>query len=100
MYTKTKAYRYEIFASQMASMSGNVFHVGYIPGKEYKDFIDELVEDSLIETEIHSESSDHILTLSICTGNGYDSRMTDRPCRVYRRTYHRSGKTILKLLSG
>ena len=54
----------------------------------------------LIETEIHPESSDHILTLSTCTGNGYDSRMTDRPCRVYRRTDHRPGKTILKLLSG
>ncbi|MFR2187983.1 MAG: hypothetical protein ACLS5R_01265 [Blautia sp.] len=37
---------------------------------------DELLQNSLIETEIHSESSDHILTLSICTGNGYDSRMT------------------------
>lgn len=30
----------------------------------------------LIETGIHPESSDHILTLSTCTGNGYDSRMT------------------------
>ena len=68
MYTETKAYRYEIFASQMDSISGNVFHVGYIPGKEYKDFIDEFVEDSLIETGIHPESSDHILTLSTCTG--------------------------------
>ena len=73
MYTETKAYRYEIFASQMDSISGNVFHVGYIPGKEYKDFIDEFVEDSLIETGIHPERSDHILTLSTCTGNGYDS---------------------------
>ena len=45
LYTETKAYRYEIFASQMASISGNVFRVGYIPGKEYKDFIDEQTTD-------------------------------------------------------
>ena len=37
---------------------------------------DELLQDSLIETGIHPESSDHILTLSTCTGSGYDSRMT------------------------
>ena len=37
---------------------------------------DELLQNSLIETGIHPESSDHILTLSTCTGNGYDSRMT------------------------
>ena len=29
-----------------------------------------------VKLEIHPESSDHILTLSTCTGNGYDSRMT------------------------
>ena len=34
---------------------------------------DELLQNSLIETGIHPESSDHILTLSTCTGNGYDS---------------------------
>ena len=37
---------------------------------------DELLQDSLIETGIHPESSDHILTLSTCTGSSYDSRMT------------------------
>ena len=76
LYTENMAYRYQIFSSQMASMSGKVFRIGYIPGKEYEDFIDEMVQDSLIETGIHSESSSRILTLSTCTGNGYDSRMT------------------------
>lgn len=76
LYTENMAYRYHIFSSQMASMSGKVFRIGYILGKEYEDFIGEMVQDSLIETGLHSESSDRILTLSTCTGNGYDSRMT------------------------
>ena len=29
-----------------------------------------------VKLEIHPESSDHILTLSTCTGSSYDSRMT------------------------
>lgn len=61
----------------------------------------------LIETGIHPESSDHILTLSTCTGNGYDSRMTvhasvyrqNRPQtrKNYSETSIRMEKTLMQI---
>ena len=75
LYTEERAYRYEIFSSETASGSSGVFRVGYIPGMEYENFIQEMVDHSLIQTGIHPKRDARILTLSTCTGNGYDSRM-------------------------
>ncbi|MDD6324825.1 MAG: hypothetical protein PUA72_04460 [Lachnospiraceae bacterium] len=43
---------------------------------EYENFIQEMVDDSLIQTGIHPKRDARILTLSTCTGNGYNSRTT------------------------
>lgn len=90
LYTEEKAFRYQIFSSQTASSSSNVFRIGYIPGMEYQNFIDEMVEDSQIDTGIHPEKTDHILTLSTCTGNGYSSRTVVHAVRIDEQTTDQS----------
>ena len=58
------AYRYQIFACQEAVNGGDVYKIGYEPGKEYQALIDSMVTDSLIDTGIHPDSSHKVMTLS------------------------------------
>lgn len=74
LYTETMAYRYQIFACQNAANGGSVYKIGYEPGMEYQNLINSMVENSLIETGIHPDSSQKIMTLSTCTGSGYSTR--------------------------
>lgn len=74
VYTESTAYRYQIFSYEDAVNGGNVYKVGYQPGDEYKTFIDEMVENSDFDTGIKPQSTNKILTLSTCTGNGYSKR--------------------------
>lgn len=74
VYTEEKAYRYRIFSYEDAVNGGNVYKVGYQPGKEYQDFISEMINHSAIETGIKPQSSNKILTLSTCTENDYSKR--------------------------
>ena len=48
--------------------------IGYQPGEEYQKLIDHMVNNSSIQTGITPQSSDKILTLSTCTGQGYEKR--------------------------
>lgn len=74
VYTESTAYRYQIFSYENAIVGSNVYKVGYQPGEEYQTFIDEMVKNSDFDTGIRSKSSNKILTLSTCTGNGYSKR--------------------------
>ena len=74
LYTETTAYRYRIFSYENATNGGEVYKVGYQPGKEYQDFIDHMVKNSAIDTGVTPQSSNKILTLSTCTGQGYEKR--------------------------
>lgn len=74
IYTESTVYRYQIFSYEDAVNGGNVYKVGYQPGDEYQDFIHEMVENSVMETGIKPQSTNKILTLSTCTGNGYSKR--------------------------
>lgn len=74
VYTESTACRYQIFSYEDAVVGGNVYKVGYQPGEEYQTFIDEMVKDSDLDTGIRPKSSNKILTLSTCTGNGYSKR--------------------------
>ena len=74
VYTESTAYRYQIFSYEDAVVGGNVYKVGYQPGEEYQTFIDEMVKNSDFDTGIRPKSSNKILTLSTCTGNGYSKR--------------------------
>lgn len=74
VYTETTAYRYRIFAYENAVNGGEVYKVGYQPGEEYQIFIDHMLANSDIETGIKPQTSQKILTLSTCTGEGYSDR--------------------------
>ena len=68
------AYRYRIFACQEAANGGDVYKIGYEPGEEYQALINGMVNASLINTGILPDSSQKMMTLSTCTGNGYSRR--------------------------
>lgn len=74
VYTESTAYRYRIFSYEDAVNGGDVYKIGYKPGDEYQKFIDSMVNDSDISTGITPKSSNKIITLSTCTGDGYDKR--------------------------
>lgn len=74
VYTETTAYRYRIFSYEDAVNGGDVYKIGYKPGDEYQKFIDAMIDASDISTGIKPKSSNKIITLSTCTGDGYDKR--------------------------
>lgn len=51
-----------------------MYKVGYQPGEEYQNFIDQMIKDSDVDTGIKPQSSNKILTLSTCTENNYNKR--------------------------
>lgn len=74
LYTENMAYRYQIFSVHAAKNGGEVYKIGYQVDEEYQEFIDDLVEASIIDTGLHPEKKDKIMTLSTCTGDGYSQR--------------------------
>lgn len=75
VYSETTAYRYRIFSYEDAVNDGDVYKVGYQPGEEYQKFIDQMIKDSDVDTGVKPQTSNKILTLSTCTGNGYSKRL-------------------------
>ena len=74
IYTENTVYRYQIFSYEDAVNGGDVYKVGYQPGKEYQQFIDDMVSNSNVETGIRPQSTNKIVTLSTCTDSGYSKR--------------------------
>ena len=74
VYSETTAYRYRIFSYEDAVNGSDVYKVGYQPGEEYQKFIDQMIKDSDVDTGVKPQTSNKILTLSTCTGNGYSKR--------------------------
>ena len=62
------------FSYEDAVSGGDVHKVGYQPGKEYQQFIDDMVSNSNVETGIKPQSTNKIVTLSTCTDSGYSKR--------------------------
>lgn len=66
--------RYDIFASFEAEVDGHVFWINIQEDATKQKFIDFSLENSQINTGIIPSVSDKILTLSTCTGAGYEER--------------------------
>lgn len=67
-------YRYEIFSSYLATVNSITFGLGF-PGEEARSqFLDHALENSVIHTGIHPETTDRIITLSTCSGSTYYTR--------------------------
>ena len=67
--------RYDIFAAYEVSVEGHAFWIDIEDEDLKQKFIDKSIEMSEIKTDIVPSVSDHILTLSTCTGNGHEKRM-------------------------
>ena len=67
-------YRYEIFSIYEASVKGSTYRLALTEPEEQQAFLDDCTGWSTIETGVVPTLEDRILTLSTCTGRGYDTR--------------------------
>jgi len=65
---------YEIFSAYEAGVTQDTYRLKFENETEKQNFIDFCVSQSVIETGVVPATTDRILTLSTCTGNGYDTR--------------------------
>lgn len=73
--TEKGVYRYDIFAAYEVEVDGHVFWLDIEDEQLKQMFIDRSLEMSEINTGIVPTTSDKILSLSTCTGNGHEKRM-------------------------
>ena len=73
--TEKGVYRYDIFAAYEVEVDGHVFWLKIKEAEHKQLFIDRSLEMSEIDTGIVPTTSDKILSLSTCTGNGHAKRM-------------------------
>ncbi|MBQ3134243.1 MAG: class B sortase [Oscillospiraceae bacterium] len=66
--------RYEIFAAFEAEVVGYTYRLDVNTPEKKQAFLDYSARRSVIETEIVPTVEDSVITLSTCTGNGYDHR--------------------------
>lgn len=66
--------RYEIFAAFEAEVVGYTYRLDINTPEKKQAFLDYSARRSVIETEIVPTVEDSVITLSTCTGNGYDHR--------------------------
>ena len=76
VYTPETAYRYQIFSCEEVVNGSDVYQIGYQPGDTYQQFIDRMVRESLIQTGLHPQSTNKLLTLSTCKDDGGEHRFT------------------------
>lgn len=69
-------YQYDIFAAGNSSVGSVVFRNDIEAGNLQDDFVEYCISQSVIDTGIVPDASSRFLTLSTCTGNGYDARWT------------------------
>ena len=74
IYNEAGAFRYEIFAAYEASVTGDTYRLGLTETEDRQSFLDACLGWSVLETGIVPTVDDQIITLSTCTGTGYDSR--------------------------
>lgn len=66
--------RYDIFAAHKASVTGLVYRLDLEERGLEAEFVQECLTNSEIETGVEPETGRQVLTLSTCTGEGYESR--------------------------
>lgn len=65
---------YEIFAAYEAGVDQDTYRLLFADDTEKQAFLDFCVSQSAVETGVVPTVEDRILTLSTCTGRGYDTR--------------------------
>lgn len=72
--TDEGVFRYEIFSSYSAEVDSPTYGLSFNQQKTREDFISMALEKSQIDTGITPAPTDRIITLSTCTGLGYENR--------------------------
>lgn len=67
-------YRYEIFSSYLAKVDSNTYGIQFSSENTKIRFLDQILQDSVIDTGITPETTDRVLTLSTCSGRGHTTR--------------------------
>lgn len=70
----TGVHAYEIFAAYEADVTGMTYRIGSFGDAEKHTYIEWCLVQSVIDTSIVPTVDDQIVTLSTCTGNGYETR--------------------------
>lgn len=66
--------RYDIFSAHRASVTGLVYRLDLEESGLEEEFIRTCLDNSVIDTGVVPEPGAQVLTLSTCTGQGYESR--------------------------
>lgn len=74
IYTSQAAYRYDIFSCFVADADEDTYTVYHEESDAYRAYIEKLKANSAYDTGVEVDGSDHIVTLSTCTSEGYDYR--------------------------
>ena len=74
IYNEMGAFRYEIFSAYEASVTGKTYRLELNDPEDRQSFLDACTGWSVIDTGVVPTVDDQILTLSTCTGKGYDTR--------------------------
>lgn len=72
--TDVGIYRYEIFSSYAAEVDSATYGLSFNQWETRENFIAMALENSQIDSDVVPEPTDRIITLSTCTGVGYESR--------------------------
>ena len=72
--TDQGCFRYEVFSAYQAAVDGGTNTLGLDQSGEQEDYIQMAVQNTVIATGIRPVTSDRILTLSTCSGAGYETR--------------------------
>lgn len=67
-------HRYEVFSAYEASVKGTTYRLAIEEEEVKQKFIDDCSGWSVIETGVKPTTRDRMLTLSTCTGQGYETR--------------------------
>lgn len=73
-YDDRGCHRYEIFAIYEADIESDTYRLGFKTDEIKQQFIDECLEQSVVDTGVTPTPNDRILTLSTCTNRGYSTR--------------------------
>lgn len=65
---------YEVFSAHMAPVDSMTYAMAMKQENTRREFLDYVRSESVIETPVEPAVTDQIITLSTCSGRGYDSR--------------------------
>lgn len=85
IYTREKAYRYQIFSYRDVPETDHVYTVGFAADDTFQTFLEELVRKSYYDTGVTVTKDDHVMTLSTCSTTG--NRFVVHAVRVEEYTY-------------